>query len=158
MSFIVIISALAVILFVAAFLSKRRFGVLGLALLAGGTLSGLWGDTVTFIVEGLGVHSTAPPLSVIVGAAIVLFPALLLLLSGPTYHRHMQRIFGALAFALLAVSLLLAPLSHALVIDGVGKTVYEVLTQYHVTVITACVIFAILDLFGTKTPKHSSKH
>jgi hypothetical protein len=158
MSFIIIVSALAVILFAAAFLSKRRFGVLGLALLAGGTLSGIWGDTVTFIVEGLGIRSGTPPLGVIVGAAIVLFPALLLLLSGPTYHRKLQRAVGALAFVLLAVALLLDPLSHALVINGVGKTVYTVLSQYRVTIITACVIFAILDLFGTKTPKYSGKH
>lgn len=158
MNFIIIVSGLAVALFLAAFLSKRRFGVLGLALLAGATLSGLWGETVTFIVEGLGIRSGTPPLGVVVGVAIVLFPALLLLLSGPTYHRKTQRVIGALAFVLLAIALLLEPLNHALVIDGVGKTVYAVLLQYHVTIITACVIFAILDLFGTKIPKYSSKH
>jgi hypothetical protein len=158
MSFIIIFSALAVVLFLAAFVSKRRFGVLGLALLAGATLSGLWVETVTMIVAGLGVRSSAPPLETIVEAAITLFPALLLLLSGPTYRTAVQRIVGALAFTLLALALLLQPLGSALVITGVGQTVYTVFMQYHATIITACVIFAILDLFGAKTPPHAAKH
>ena len=158
MSFIVIFSALAVVLFAAAFFSKRRFGVLGLALLAGVTLSGLWDETVTMIVAGIGVRSSAPPLETLVAAAIVVFPALLLLLSGPTYRTAMQRLAGALTFTLLALALLLQPLSQALVITGLGRTVYDMFMQYHATIITACVIFAILDLFGTKTPRHDAKH
>lgn len=158
MTFIIIISGIAVALYLASFISKRRFGVLGLALLAGATLSGLWGETVTFIVNGLGVHSVAPPLNIIVGAAIIIFPALLLLLSGPTYKKILQRMIGSLAFALLAVALLLEPLSRMLVIDGTGRQVYGLLLQYSVTIITACVIFAVLDLFATRTPKVSTKH
>jgi hypothetical protein len=157
MSFIVIFSALAVVLFAAAFLSKRRFGVLGLALLAGVTLSGLWGETVTLIVSSLGLRLHTPPLETLVGAAIILFPALLLLLSGPTYRTIVQRIAGALAFTLLALVLLLQPLGNALVITGLGRTVYNLFTQYHTTIITACVIFAVLDLFGTKSPRHTAK-
>lgn len=158
MSFVVIFSVIAVVLFVAAFLSKRRFGVLGLALLAGVTLSGLWRETVTLIVSGLGLRSHAPPLETLVGAGIILFPALLLLLSGPTYRTVVQRIAGALAFTLLALALLLQPLGDALVITGVGRTVYDMFMQYHATIITACVIFAILDLFGAKTPHSVAKH
>lgn len=158
MNFIIIFSVLAVVLFAAAFVSKRRFGVLGLALLAGATLSGLWVETVTMIVSGLGLRSTAPPLETLVEAAIILFPALLLLLSGPTYRSVPQRVIGALAFTLLALALLLQPLGSALVISGIGQTVYGLFVQYHATIITACVIFAILDLFGTKTPSHTPKH
>lgn len=158
MSFIIIFSVLAVVLFAVAFVSKRRFGVLGLALLAGATLSSLWVETVTMIIAGLGVRSGVPPLETLVGAAIILFPALLLLLSGPTYRTVAQRIVGAVAFTLLALALLLQPLGSALVITGVGQTVYGVFMQYHATIITACVIFAILDLFGTKTPQHAAKH
>lgn len=158
MSFLIIFSAIAIILFLAAFVSKRRFGVLGLALLAGVTLSSLWGETVTLIVSSMGLRSHVPPLETLVGVAIILFPALLLLLSGPTYRTPVQRIAGALAFTLLALALLLQPLGDALVITGVGRTVYNTLTQYHTTIITACVIFAILDLFGAKTPRDTAKH
>lgn len=158
MSFLIIFSAIAIVLFLAAFISKRRFGVLGLALLAGVTLSSLWGETVTLIVSSMGLRSHVPPLETLVGAAIILFPALLLLLSGPMYRKPVQRIAGALAFTLLALALLLQPLGDALVITGIGRTVYDMLTQYHATIITACVIFAILDLFGAKTPRDIAKH
>ena len=42
MTVVLVFLAVAIALFVGAFISKRRFGLLGLALTAGATLSTLW--------------------------------------------------------------------------------------------------------------------
>ena len=43
MNVVLIFGLLAVVLFGSAFVTRRRFGLLGLALAAGSILSGLWG-------------------------------------------------------------------------------------------------------------------
>ncbi len=91
-------------------------------------------------------------------AALILLPALILLASGPTYKTMHQRVIGASAFAVLAVALLLEPLGTALVIDDIGKPVYEFFVQNSVILITICLGLAVLDLLVTKTPKHRKDH
>lgn len=158
MSFVVIFVSIMVVLFALAFVTKRRFGVLGLALVAGAMLSNLWADTLTPLVAHTGVTLTMPPLAAVVAAGLIVLPAILLLMSGPTYHKMPHRIVGSLAFALLGVTLLLDPLGSALVIDGIGRSVYDSLVQYHVAIITAAMIAALLDIITTKTPKPIAKH
>lgn len=158
MSFLVIFLSLLAVLFVIAFVTKRRFGVLGLALAAGAFISGLWVGDLTPIIAETGVQLIKPPLESVVSAGLILLPAGLLLLSGPTYRPGASRILGALLFAVFAGVLLLEPLGSALVIEGVGQSVYDVLTTYRSPIITGCLIIALLDILGTKTPKLPPKH
>ncbi|MFI5212524.1 MAG: hypothetical protein ACHQTE_01005 [Candidatus Saccharimonadales bacterium] len=158
MSFLVIFLAIIVVLFVVAFVTKRRFGVLGLALATGAFISTLWVGDLTPIIAQTGVVLVKPPLESVVGAALILLPATVLLLSGPTYRSGKQRFIGAALFAILATVLLLEPLGSALVINGVGKPVYEFLQSRHVAIITVCLVIAVLDLLTTKTPKLPARH
>jgi hypothetical protein len=153
MSFVVIFCMVVAALFILAFFTKRRFGVLGLALAAGAMLSGLWVGDLTPIIANAGFIIVKPPLSSVVSAGLILLPALLLLSSGPTYKTMRQRVIGAAAFAVLAVALLLEPLGSALVIDGIGRSVYEFFVQYRSIIITAALSLAVLDLLVTKTPR-----
>ena len=153
MSFVVIFCMVVAALFILAFFTKRRFGVLGLALAAGAMLSGLWVGDLTPIIANAGFIIVKPPLSSVVSAGLILLPALLLLSSGPTYKTMRQRVIGAAAFAVLAVALLLEPLGSALVIDGIGRSVYEFFVLFRSIIITAALSLAVLDLLVTKTPR-----
>lgn len=157
MSFLVIFLMVIGVLFATSFLTKRRFGVLGLALAAGAMLSTLWVGNLTPIIASAGFVIVKPPLESLVSAGLILAPALLLLSSGPTYKTMRQRIIGAAAFAILATSLLLEPLGSALVIDSVGKPVYEFFVKYHAVIVTVALVLALLDLLVTKTPRHKAK-
>jgi hypothetical protein len=158
MSFVVIFLIFIGLLFATAFFTKRRFGVLGLALAAGAMLSNLWVGDLTPIIANAGIIIVKPPLESIVSAGLILLPALLLLSSGPTYKSMLQRVIGSAAFAILAIALLLEPLGSALVIDGIGKPVYDSFVQYKVIIITIALVLAILDLLVTKSSKRRKEH
>lgn len=158
MSFLIIFLLVIGALFATAFLTKRRFGVLGLALTAGALLSTLWVGDLTPVIAEAGFVLVKPPLSSVVSAGLILLPAVLLLASGPTYKVLPQRLIGAVAFAVLAIALLLEPLGSALVIDDIGKPVYEFFVQNKASIITVCLVFALFDLLMTKTPRHHKEH
>lgn len=158
MSFVVIFLVIIGALFATAFFTKRRFGVLGLALAAGSILSSLWVGDLTPIIANAGIILVKPPLESVVSAALILLPAVLLLSSGPTYKSMIQRVVGALAFAVLAIALLLEPLGSALVIDKIGQPVYDFFLQQRIWIITGALLLAIGDLLMAKTPKHRKDH
>ena len=158
MTFVIIFLLLLAGLFALAFFTKHRFGVLGLALVAGAMVSGLWVADLTPVVAQAGFVLIKPPLESVVAASLTLLPALLLLMSGPSYRASWQRVMGALLFAVLAAVLLLEPLGSALIIEGPGEQLYRFFTHNSVIVITVCVVLALVDLLLTKTPKISAKH
>lgn len=161
MSFVIIFLIVILSLFVLVFFTKRRFGVLGLALAAGAMLSNIWVGDLTPIIAEAGFILVKPPLSSVVAASLTLLPAILLLISGPTYKSMSQRVGGALAFAILATALLLDPLGSALVIEGPGKSVYDFMVANRTVIITAGLVLAIIDVFLTRSPRHiksDSKH
>ena len=85
------------LLFGLAYVTKRRFGVLGLALAAGSMLSELWAEKLTPLVRDAGLIVQKPPLITVVAVVLVLLPAAFLLFSGPSYRDTPKRLFGALA-------------------------------------------------------------
>ncbi len=147
--FIVII----VLLFGLAYLTKRRFGVLGLALAAGSMLSELWAEKLTPVVRDAGLVLQNPPLITIVSVVLVLLPALFLLFSGPSYRGTSKRLLGAVLFAGLAFALLVEPLGSALVLQAEGRMIYEFFADNRVYIVTAGLIIAVFDLLGAHTAK-----
>ena len=162
MNVVVIFVIIVVALFVIAFATKRRFGVLGLALAAGAMLSSLWTKELTPLVEQSGVVSiTLPPLASLVAAALVLLPAVLLFFSGPVYKDTGASVIGSLAFAVLALALLLERVASALVLHDLGEQIYDFFVENKVYIVTAGLVFALFDILATKTPRHhkeSLKH
>ena len=147
--FIVVI----VTLFIVAFLTKRRFGVLGLALAAGSMLSELWAEQLTPIVRDAGLIVQNPPLITLVSVGLVLLPAVFLLFSGPSYHDTSKRIIGALLFSALAFALVIEPLGSALVLQAEGREIYEFFRDNRVYIVTVGLVIAVFDLLGTHTSK-----
>lgn len=141
-----IVLTLLVPLFVLAYITKRRFGVLGLALAAGAMLSNLWTETLTPVVEQAGVVSDNPPLQTIVAVSLVLLPATVLLFSGPSYKNASLRLVGSLSFAFLASVFLIEPVGAAFILTEQNKDVYEWLVDNRVYIVTVGLIAAIVDL------------
>lgn len=158
MDVVVVIVIVAILLFLLAFFTKRRFGVLGLALAAGSMLSGLWAAQLTPLVRDAGLVIQNPPLVTVVSVVLVLLPAIVLLFSGPSYHSMQPRIVGALLFAVLAAALLVEPLSSAMVLMSDGRQVYEFVNTNRVYIITAGLVIALIDLLSVHSGKSSKKH
>ncbi len=160
MNVAIVFVVVLLLLFGLAFATKRRFGVLGLALAAGAMLSSLWAETLTPVIAQAGVVVERPPLLTVVSVVLVLLPAILLLFSGPSYKELPMRLTGAFCFAALAFALVIEPLGSALVLQGEGKRVYNFFETYQVYIVTAGLILALIDILATRTSKHhrSSKH
>ena len=150
---IIVLGALALALFFGAFISKRRFGLLGLALTAGATLSTIWSYNAGLVVAATGVVPDGVITQAVAQSLVVLLPAILLLFHGYSYKGIVGRIVGALLFTVLALAFLVEPLSYALPLDGSGGVVYSTIRQYKDIIISAGVILAVIDLFFTK-PAH----
>lgn len=153
MTTIIILAGLALLLFAGAFISKRRFGLLGLALTAGATLSVIWADTAGLVVASTGIVPKGPITDAATLSTIVLLPAILLLFHGYSYKNMAARIVGSLMFAILALAFLVVPIGYALPLEGIGADVYHQILYYKDVIISAGVILAVVDIFLTK-PAH----
>lgn len=158
MNALIVSIVLVGLLFFIAYATRRRFGLLGLGLCAGALLSSSWTGTLVPAISAQGVVLTSPPLATVVASMLILLPPLLLLLSGPSYDKPLWRIAGAAAFAILAFTLLSAPLSTGLVFDEVTSRVFVGLDKYSSAIITVGVVLAVLDVLLSKSSKRTSSH
>ncbi len=147
---ILVFAALALVLFAGAFISKRRFGLLGLALTAGATLSTIWSYDAGLVVSSTGLVPEGVITQAVTQSLVVLLPAILLLFHGYTYKNVVGRIIGSVLFAVLALAFLVEPIGYALPLEGIGADVYGFLNNYKEVIISIGVILAIADLFFTK--------
>jgi hypothetical protein len=141
------------LLFVMAFATHRRFGVLGLGLAAGALLSANWTGTLTPFIEQHGVVLSSPPLIVVVESVLILLPALVLLFSGPAYTGRWPQIGGALAFAALGFILLAGPLTSVLLLDSMSQPLMTTVTKYSSILIVIGIIGAVTDMLMTTRGK-----
>lgn len=153
MNVVIILSIILAILFATVFLTKRRFGLLGLALAAGSILSNLWSHDLTPLIRQAGLEIVSPPLVSVVAAVLVLLPAVIVLFSSPANKKVLHRSIDAAAFAVMALAFLLPILGDALVLKEEGLQFYTLLTEYRAWVITGGVVYAIIDLLLAKLKK-----
>lgn len=154
MSVLIILVILAIALFVGAFLSGRRFGLLGLALTAGATLSSIWSYDAGLVVASTGLVPEGPLTNAVTLSLIVLLPAVVLLFHGFTYKEKVARVIGSVLFALLAVAFLVEPLGFALALEGTAADVYRFVVEHRGVIISIGVVLAVVDLFFTKPASH----
>lgn len=144
--------------FLLSYLTKRRFGVLGLALAAGALISEHWAGILTPFLQQQGVLLVAPPLSMVVAIVLTLLPAVVLLFSGPSYNKGIQRILGSALFALLAFTFVAPAIGSALEFDELSKTMYGAIEDYRPFIIVSGLTIAVIDVFLTRSPKtHKAK-
>jgi len=150
MAVAVVFAVVAILLFLGSFFTRRRFGLLGLALTAGATLTTIWDYEAGLIVAGLGIVPEGPVTSAVTLSIIVLLPAILLLFHGYSYKRPIGRVVGSLLFTVLALAFLVEPIGYALPLEGLGADIYRWLIEYRELIISAGVVAAVIDLFFTK--------
>ncbi|HSE29302.1 MAG TPA: hypothetical protein VLA77_01825 [Candidatus Saccharimonadales bacterium] len=154
----IFLAGIGVALFALAFLTKRSFGVLGLALAAGSLISANFANIVTTLLESNGVSVQFIPLSTLVELLLVITPAIILLVSGPTYSAMWMRIIGSLAFAVLALVFLLQPLGEALNLDGPSLQTYQWFSLNQSIIIVIGLILAVADTLFVRGNKPAKKH
>lgn len=156
---LIVIASLLTVFFVLAFLSKRRFGTLGLALAAGALLANQLTVWLAGNLTNFDVYTGILPEKVAANIALTLLPALALLLSGPAYVKKKQAVIGALAFAVMATMLILAPLASVLPSDENSRTVLLFIATYNDIILTSLIIFAVVDAWLThNVPSRKKKH
>jgi len=156
MEVILICVVIALALFISTFITKRRFGLLGLALATGSILSGIWGYNAGLVASFFGIPSGSITSAVIL-ALIILLPACILLFHGYTYRTLVGRVVGASLFTLLALAFLVEPLGHVLLLQGYSANAYDWLLNNRTVIIGFGLIIAIVDLFLTKPARLSDK-
>jgi hypothetical protein len=158
---IVILGGIFALLFAGAFISKRRFGLLGLALTAGATVSTIWDYEAGFMIAATGLVPDGPITQAVTLSLIVLLPALLLLFHGATYKNMFARCMGSLFFAALGLAFLVGPIEYVLPLQGLGADIFNQIKYYKDVIISVGVIIAVIDLFLTKpvrAEKEGKKH
>lgn len=139
---------IVVVVFVGAFLSARRFGVLALGLAAGSVLAGLWAEVLAGrFVQFSEVQSIPMPAGVIASVALLVAPTLLLLLSGPRYRGRWDRVLSAMMVGVLTAAFLVEPLGKYMLLEGQALGVYRWLEGAWQYVVTVGLVFGVIDLF-----------
>lgn len=150
----------AAALFLLAFVSKRRFGVLGLGLSAGALLNLTLNSQVSDLLEKYNIFLHPLTSDALAACILTLLPAVLLLFGGPRYSDKKQRLIGSIGFAVLALLLLLGPLSGALILDESSQNVLNQVAKYEAMLVAAGVAAAVVDMIMAHAPRigRSKKH
>lgn len=151
---LVIIAGLAITLFAVAYLTKRRFGVLGLGLAAGLVLS----QELTRYVAKFLQYGDFPvePLKYTTAATILLIlaPVIALLFAGPRYYDKHKTVISSLLFAALATIILMEPLARDLpTYDASIEPAMSWLAAHTSIIIVVGIIAALLDTLHMHTTK-----
>ena len=150
---LIIVITLAVVLFGLVFFSRRRFGMLGLALAAGVTLGSIWGVDAGVVLSSISVLPSGQSTDAIAVAILTMLPALLLLTKGKKTKKVGLKIFSGVMFVIVSLAVLVNPLSSMLPLDATGVVLYSTLLQYQSLIISAGIVVAVLDILFAKTPK-----
>lgn len=150
---LLILGLLAGLLFLLGYVTKRRFGVLGLGLAAGTVLV----DTMqASLTNHLSNAAFLAPLTPQVGAIILLtlLPAMILLINGPSYQKKRHARIGAALFAALGTLLIIGPLTMNVPTQDreIQKTLND-LAGLKATFITIGIGLAVGDMLLVRQPK-----
>jgi hypothetical protein len=149
---ILIFITMLLALFGLAFISRRRFGLLGLGLAAGTLLASqslpLLEEFFQVFKQYLGGVSPAQAAAIL----LVLAPSLVLMLSGSKYHSGMMRLAGSLLYAVMAG---FAILPFVLSTINMPDDVKNFVTTSHASALAIGVVIAVVDVFLTRHNKKS---
>lgn len=144
---------IALVLFAVMYITKRRYGLLALAMVAGSIISASWSGYVTTLLQDQGVKLLSPPLNVVVAVVLIILPAVFLLFVGPKYRQKWQQITGSLLFALLGTLLIAVAISRETPTAIADNQVAVMAAQAYPLIIVIGVTVAIIDTMLAHMPK-----
>lgn len=154
-----ILAGIAGLLFALAFVTKRRFGVLGLGLSAGALLSGTWSTQLASFLSSQHIRTGDFSSQIIAVCLLTLAPALLLLVGGPTYNKKMLALIGSAGFALLGSLLVLGPISPLINAPSNVQNILNLAAKYQPGLVALGVALAVIDMFLARSPgKFGRRH
>lgn len=142
-----IIFAIAIILAVAGYFSKKRLGLPSLGLAAGALIAQQWASYVTIFLQQQGIQLVSPPLSNVVITILIILPAILLTSVSGKEHGVITRLFEAVIFALLAASLLITALGTN------SDPILVSIEQYAKIITVVALVTAIANILLTHRPR-----
>ncbi len=142
-----IIFAIAIILAVAGYFSKKRLGLPSLGLAAGALIAQQWASYVTIFLQQQGIQLVSPPLSNVVITILIITPAILLAAVSGKEHGVITRLFEAIVFALLAASLLITALGTN------SDPILVSIEQYAKIITVVALVTAIANILLTHRPR-----
>ncbi len=160
---LMVLIALMAALFGLAFLTKRRYGVLGLGLAGGLVLSQQISKDFGNFLQALDVPVEPLPFVTAASLFLILAPSLILMFSGPKYTDQRYVIAGSLLFAVFGTVLMLAPLVTSLPFAD-RAAIQPLISQIALNspvIISAGVIIAVFDMMhahGKSPLGKKSKH
>lgn len=154
---IIVLLVLLVGLYVGAFLSKRRFGLLTLGLAAGAIISPIWGETAGYVVSATGLIAEGPLVNAIAYSVLILIPAVLFMFHGYTYKHVVERVIGSLLFVLLAAAFLIGPVSAILTFSGPVGNAVQWFVNYHELIVSIGVALAVVDILFARAVHKTDK-
>lgn len=146
MTYLIILGIYLAILFAAAWLSQRNLGVPTLALAAGALLADAWASSLAPVVAQAGLVLTKPPLTSVVAAVLTLLPALIVMVRAGRASSRWHSVTGALVFAVFAVMLTYGAFRAAVEMDDTSRQYATYIMQYRHTIITACIVCAVMEI------------
>lgn len=152
-----ILLAVVAALFFLAFITKRRFGVLGLGLTAGALLAQSLSGSSSNLIDAQNLSIPGLSSEGIAAITLTLLPSLVLLLGGPRYTRRLPAMLGAAAYAALGTVLVLGPLSGGLPADTSVQAVLNRIAGIEPLLVSVTVLIAILDTLSIHGTAHIGK-
>lgn len=140
--------SVAALLFIVAFVMRRRIGAPILGLAAGSVLSSIWGGASAAWLFSRDPNADSLTLASLASAGLILLPAVLLMLRGRTYKSLLQKFVGAAVFTVVALAFLHTSLQGLAVPDGGLTAIGGFLDAQRSTVITAGLALAVFDLLA----------
>ena len=156
MTYLIILGIYLAILFAAAWLSRRNLGVPTLALAAGALLADAWASSLAPVVAQAGLVLTKPPLTSVVAAVLTLLPALIVMVRAGRASSRWRSVTGALVFAIFAVMLTYGAFRAAVEMDDASRQYAAYIMQYRHTIITACIVCAVMEISFRRQPHASA--
>ena len=148
---VIVSLVVALALFAVAYVSRRRFGVLGLSLTAGALLAAYMTKDLSKLIAQYDIP--VQPLSAISAASIILtlLPAFVLLLGGPHYKKRNDAMVGAIEFTVMAMLLILAPVTASLPPDRLMQPILNWVNSYSSILLAVMVALAVVDAWTIRT-------
>jgi hypothetical protein len=154
-----VLIGIVIALFLLAFVTRRRFGILGLGLSAGALLASSFSRQLAAFFETNSIGIEGVSADILARCVLILLPSLLLLLGGPKYTKTIPRIAGSAGYAVMGTLLLFAPLSALIEINGSAtRSALQFVAEYQSGLIALGVAAAVVDTIMMHSPKLRKSH
>lgn len=147
MEFLTLIAIIAGISLVQSLLLRKRVGIIMLSLVVGFIISKYWTEPIVEYLNKVHILSISYlDLFNLVAITLLLLPSLVVLISSKKAKFGVFQVIASLTQTLLMITLATELVGgNYLNLEGLNKTFYDNLHNYSKIIVTACLVYAILD-------------